>query len=63
MDNFGAFILGRNMFGPVRSAWPDKSWKGWWGLPAAPHDSIRRPLSSKSDIPIQPSSPTLRRYS
>ena len=27
MDNFGAFILGRNMFGPVRGAWPDKSWK------------------------------------
>ena len=31
MDNFGGFILGRNMFGPVRGAWPDKSWKGWWG--------------------------------
>ena len=31
MDNFGAFILGRNMFGSVRSAWPDDNWKGWWG--------------------------------
>jgi dihydrofolate reductase len=31
MENFGAFILGRNMFGPVRGAWPDDSWKGWWG--------------------------------
>ena len=31
MDNFGAFILGRNMFGPVRGEWPDDSWKGWWG--------------------------------
>src|ERR1700742_5173715 len=31
MDNFGAFILGRNMFGPVRGTWPDGSWKGWWG--------------------------------
>src|SRR5882762_4102702 len=31
MENFGAFILGRNMFGPVRGAWPDESWKGWWG--------------------------------
>src|SRR5205085_10605289 len=31
MENFGAFILGRNMFGPVRGAWPDSSWKGWWG--------------------------------
>ncbi len=31
MDGFGAFILGRNMFGPVRGPWPDESWKGWWG--------------------------------
>ena len=30
-DNLGAWILGRNMFGPVRGAWPDDSWKGWWG--------------------------------
>jgi len=29
--NVGAWILGRNMFGPVRGAWPDDSWKGWWG--------------------------------
>jgi len=27
----GAWILGRNMFGPVRGPWPDDSWKGWWG--------------------------------
>ncbi|WP_404710069.1 dihydrofolate reductase family protein [Sphingomonas sp. MMS24-J13] len=31
MDGFGAFILGRNMFGPVRGEWPDEEWKGWWG--------------------------------
>ena len=31
MENFGAFIIGRNMFGPVRGPWPDNSWKGWWG--------------------------------
>ncbi len=31
MDGFGAFILGRNMFGPVRGDWPDNKWKGWWG--------------------------------
>jgi dihydrofolate reductase len=31
MDGFGAFILGRNMFGPIRGPWPDDSWKGWWG--------------------------------
>jgi dihydrofolate reductase len=30
-DGIGAWILGRNMFGPVRGAWPDDSWKGWWG--------------------------------
>jgi dihydrofolate reductase len=30
-DNIGAWILGRNMFGPVRGPWPDFSWRGWWG--------------------------------
>lgn len=29
--NVGAWILGRNMFGPIRGAWPDDGWKGWWG--------------------------------
>jgi dihydrofolate reductase len=29
--NVGAWILGRNMFGPIRGAWPDDQWKGWWG--------------------------------
>ncbi|MDE2272089.1 MAG: dihydrofolate reductase family protein [Xanthomonadaceae bacterium] len=29
--NIGAWILGRNMFGPVRGPWPDDEWKGWWG--------------------------------
>jgi dihydrofolate reductase len=29
--NVGAWILGRNMFGPIRGQWPDTSWKGWWG--------------------------------
>ena len=31
MDNLGAWIMGRNMFGPVRGPWKDESWKGWWG--------------------------------
>jgi dihydrofolate reductase len=31
MTGFGAWILGRNMFGPVRGPWPDDTWKGWWG--------------------------------
>ena len=30
-ENIGAWIMGRNMFGPVRGPWPDDSWKGWWG--------------------------------
>ena len=29
--NVGAWILGRNMFGPIRGPWPDESWRGWWG--------------------------------
>ena len=32
MAGLGAWILGRNMFGPVRGPWPDESWKGWWGM-------------------------------
>ena len=31
MTGKGAWILGRNMFGPVRGPWPDENWKGWWG--------------------------------
>src|SRR5579863_9001397 len=29
--NVGAWILGRNMFGPFRGSWSDMNWKGWWG--------------------------------
>ena len=29
--NVGAWIIGRNMFGPIRGPWPDMNWKGWWG--------------------------------
>ena len=31
MNNVGAWIIGRNMFGPIRGPWADNSWKGWWG--------------------------------
>ena len=31
MEGLGAWIMGRNMFGPVRGDWPDESWRGWWG--------------------------------
>jgi dihydrofolate reductase len=30
-EGFGAWILGRNMFGPIRGPWPDDKWRGWWG--------------------------------
>jgi len=30
-ENIGAWILGRNMFGPIRGPWPDENWRGWWG--------------------------------
>jgi dihydrofolate reductase len=29
--NIGAWIMGQNMFGPIRGPWPDDTWKGWWG--------------------------------
>ena len=31
MENNGAWIMGRNMFGPIRGSWPNDEWKGWWG--------------------------------
>ena len=53
-DNIGAWILGRNMFGPVRGPWPDESWKGWWGEEPPYHVPVfvlthypRRPLPMK----------------
>jgi dihydrofolate reductase len=30
-EGIGAWIMGRNMFGPIRGPWPDESWRGWWG--------------------------------
>ena len=39
-QGIGAWILGRNMFGPVRGPWPDESWKGWWGDEPPYHTSV-----------------------
>jgi dihydrofolate reductase len=54
MAGLGAWILGRNMFGPVRGAWPDDSWKGWWGEEPPYHTPVfvlthhaRAPLKMK----------------
>jgi dihydrofolate reductase len=53
-ENVGAWILGRNMFGPVRGPWPDESWRGWWGEEPPYHVPIfvlthhaRKPLEMK----------------
>jgi dihydrofolate reductase len=52
--NIGAWILGRNMFGPIRGAWPDNSWTGWWGDNPPYHTSVfvlthhpREPIAMK----------------
>ncbi len=39
-ENIGAWILGRNMFGPIRGPWPDDVWKGWWGADPPYHTPV-----------------------
>jgi dihydrofolate reductase len=39
-DRIGAWILGRNMFGPIRGEWPDDQWKGWWGANPPYHTEV-----------------------
>lgn len=51
MSNFGAFILGRNMFGPVRGPWPDESWRGWWG-PNPPYHTPTFVLTHHARAPL-----------
>jgi dihydrofolate reductase len=53
-ENIGAWIMGRNMFGPVRGSWPDENWKGWWGEEPPYHTRVfvlthhaRKPLKMK----------------
>jgi dihydrofolate reductase len=38
--NIGAWIMGRNMFGPIRGPWPDETWKGWWGDNPPYHSAV-----------------------
>jgi dihydrofolate reductase len=40
MAGIGAWIMGRNMFGPVRGPWPDESWRGWWGANPPYHTPV-----------------------
>lgn len=55
-DNIGAWVMGRNMFGPIRGPWPDNEWKGWWGENPPYHVPVfvltnhpREPLVMKGD--------------
>ena len=55
-DGVGAWILGRNMFGPVRGPWPDETWKGWWGKNPPYHTEVfvlthhaRAPITMEGD--------------
>jgi len=50
--NIGAWILGRNMFGPVRGAWPDHDWKGWWG-PNPPYHTPVFVLTHHARPPVE----------
>jgi dihydrofolate reductase len=52
MANIGAFILGRNMFGPVRGPWPDDSWRGWWG-PNPPYHTPTFVLTRHPRAPLE----------
>ena len=58
--NIGAWIMGRNMFGPVRGPWPDESWRGWWGETPVYHVPVfvlthhaRAPLAWAEHAPEQ----------
>src|ERR1044071_9731582 len=53
-ENIGAWILGRNMFGPIRGDWPDDAWTGWWGDNPPYHTDVfvlthhaRKPIAMK----------------
>lgn len=55
-DNIGAWIMGRNMFGPIRGPWQDDEWRGWWGENPPYHVPVfvlthhaRQPLIMKGD--------------
>ena len=39
-EGVGAWIMGRNMFGPVRGPWPDHDWTGWWGSEPPYHTPV-----------------------
>jgi dihydrofolate reductase len=53
-QNVGAWIFGRNMFGPIRGPWPDNAWKGWWGdAPPFPGPVFVLTHYPRESIPMQ----------
>src|SRR5215470_5956420 len=56
-ENVGAWILGHNMFGPVRGPWKDDSWKGWWG-PNPPYHTHVFVLTHHARSPLVIDGPT-----
>jgi len=61
IENLGAWILGRNMFGPIRGKWPDESWKGWWGEEPPYHTPVFV-LTHHAREPIQMKGGTVFRF-
>jgi dihydrofolate reductase len=60
LTGIGAWILGRNMFGPIRGPWPDERWQGWWGDEPPYHTPVfvlthhpRPPLRMKGNTEFQ----------
>ena len=65
-QNIGAWILGRNMFGPVRGPWPDEGWRGWWGENPVYHVPVfvltaAAPLAWTAPVPAEPNTVGLTR--
>ena len=52
MENVGAWIMGRNMFGPIRGEWGDRDWKGWWG-DDPPYHALTYVLTHHAHDPIE----------
>jgi len=60
-EGIGAWILGRNMFGPVRGPWPDDEWKGWWGEEPPYHTPVFV-LTHHSRAPLRMKGGTIFRF-
>ena len=53
-EGVGAWIMGRNMFGPVRGRWPDDNWRGWWGEEPPYHCHVFvLTHHERADLPMQ----------